>query len=98
MPGKSVIEGLIDTDLLEPEGPFVGKQRLRRAGRRYNMSMQVTAVITHRRNPVFIVSIISQVTPNESSMIKQRSLTNPCSWRIYTSIYQSRAFAAYGHA
>src|SRR5207253_4241104 len=33
------------------------------------MSMQVTA-ITHRRSPVF-VSIISQVTPSESSMIKK---------------------------
>ena len=35
----------------------------------YNMSMQVTA-ITHRRAPVF-ASIISQVTPSESSMIKK---------------------------
>ena len=33
------------------------------------MSMQVTA-ITHRRTPVF-ASIISQVTPSESSVIKK---------------------------
>jgi 4-hydroxy-3-polyprenylbenzoate decarboxylase len=63
-----VIEGLIDTDLLEPEGPF-GESNGYVALEDYNMSMQVTA-ITHRRNPVF-VSIISQVTPSESSMIKK---------------------------
>ena len=63
-----VIEGLIDTDLLEPEGPF-GESNGYVALEDYNMSMQVTA-ITHRRSPVF-VSIISQVTPSESSMIKK---------------------------
>src|SRR6185369_12447154 len=35
----------------------------------FNMPMQVTA-ITHRRTPVF-TSIISQVTPSESSVIKK---------------------------
>lgn len=63
-----VIEGLIDTELLEPEGPF-GESNGYVALEDYNMSMQVTA-ITHRRSPVF-VSIISQVTPSESSMIKK---------------------------
>jgi 4-hydroxy-3-polyprenylbenzoate decarboxylase len=63
-----VIEGFIDTDLLEPEGPF-GESNGYVALEDYNMSMQVTA-ITHRRSPVF-VSIISQVTPSESSMIKK---------------------------
>jgi UbiD family decarboxylase len=63
-----VIEGLIDTGLLEPEGPF-GESNGYVALEDYNMSMQVTA-ITHRRSPVF-VSIISQVTPSESSMIKK---------------------------
>lgn len=63
-----VIEGLVDTDLLEPEGPF-GESNGYVALEDYNMSMQVTA-ITHRRSPVF-VSIISQVTPSESSMIKK---------------------------
>ncbi len=63
-----VIEGLIDTDQLEPEGPF-GESNGYVALEDYNMSMQVTA-ITHRRSPVF-VSIISQVTPSESSMIKK---------------------------
>jgi UbiD family decarboxylase len=63
-----VIEGLIDTELLEPEGPF-GESHGYVALEDYNMSMQVTA-ITHRRSPVF-VSIISQVTPSESSMIKK---------------------------
>jgi len=63
-----VIEGLIDPDLLEPEGPF-GESHGHVALEDFNMSMQVTA-ITHKRSPVF-VSIISQVTPSESSTIKK---------------------------
>jgi 4-hydroxy-3-polyprenylbenzoate decarboxylase len=63
-----VIEGLIDTDYLEPEGPF-GESHGYVALEEYNFSMQVTA-ITRRRDPV-IPSIISQVTPSESSVIKR---------------------------
>ena len=63
-----VIEGLIDSELLEPEGPF-GESHGHVALEDFNMSMQVTA-ITQKRNPVF-VSIISQVTPSESSVIKK---------------------------
>jgi len=63
-----VIEGLIEPDLLEPEGPF-GESNGYVALEDYNMSMQVTA-ITRKRSPVF-VSIISQVTPSESSLIKK---------------------------
>jgi UbiD family decarboxylase len=63
-----VIEGLIDPDLLEPEGPF-GESHGHVALEDFNMSMQVTA-ITHKRSPV-LVSIISQVTPSESSTIKK---------------------------
>jgi 4-hydroxy-3-polyprenylbenzoate decarboxylase len=63
-----VIEGLIDPELLEPEGPF-GESHGHVALEDFNMSMQVTA-ITHKRTPVF-VSIVSQVTPSESSVIKR---------------------------
>ncbi len=63
-----VIEGLIDPDLLEPEGPF-GESHGHIALEDFNMSMQVTA-ITHRQSPVF-VSIVSQVTPSESSVLKK---------------------------
>src|SRR6185436_15276502 len=63
-----VIEGLIDPDLLEPEGPF-GESHGHVALEDFNMSMHVTA-ITRKRSPVF-VSIISQVTPSESSVIKK---------------------------
>src|SRR5215469_16723648 len=63
-----VVEGLIDPELLEPEGPF-GESHGHVALEDFNMSMQVTA-ITHKRAPVF-VSIISQVTPSESSVIKR---------------------------
>ena len=63
-----VIEGLIDPELLEPEGPF-GESHGYVALEDFNMSMQVTA-ITHKRAPVF-VSIVSQVTPSELSVIKR---------------------------
>jgi 4-hydroxy-3-polyprenylbenzoate decarboxylase len=63
-----VIEGLIDPELLEPEGPF-GESHGHVALEDFNMSMQVTA-ITMKRAPVF-VSIVSQVTPSESSVIKK---------------------------
>src|SRR5262249_58341893 len=63
-----VIEGLIDSEWLEPEGPF-GESHGHVALEDFNMSMKVTA-ITRKRNPVF-VSIISQVTPSESSVIKK---------------------------
>jgi len=63
-----VIEGLIDSEMLEPEGPF-GESHGHVALEDFNMSMRVTA-ITHKKKPVF-VSIISQVTPSESSVIKK---------------------------
>jgi len=63
-----VIEGLIDTDYLEPEAPF-GESHGHVALEDYNTIMEVTA-ITHRKDAVF-TSIISQVTPSESSVIKR---------------------------
>jgi 4-hydroxy-3-polyprenylbenzoate decarboxylase len=63
-----VIEGLIDPELLEPEGPF-GESHGHVALEDFNMSMRVTA-ITRKRAPVF-VSIVSQVTPSESSVLKK---------------------------
>jgi 4-hydroxy-3-polyprenylbenzoate decarboxylase len=63
-----VVEGLIDPERLEPEAPF-GESNGYVALEAFNMPMQVTA-ITHKRAPVFC-SIISQVTPSESSVIKK---------------------------
>ena len=63
-----VIEGLIDTDWLEPEGPF-GESHGHVALEEFNLPMRVTA-ITRKRAPV-IPSYISQVTPSESSVIKR---------------------------
>lgn len=63
-----VIEGMIDTEYLEPEAPF-GESHGHIALEDYNMIMDVTA-ITMKRSPV-IPSIISQVTPSESSVIKR---------------------------
>ena len=63
-----VIEGLIDIELLEPEGPF-GESHGHIALEDFNMSMTVTA-ITRKRAPV-LVSIVSQVTPSESSVMKK---------------------------
>ncbi|HEX3969971.1 MAG TPA: UbiD family decarboxylase [Stellaceae bacterium] len=65
-----VIEGLIDTEYLEPEAPF-GESHGHLALEEFNMPMQVTA-ITHRRNAI-IPSYISQVAPSESSVIKRVS-------------------------
>ena len=66
-----VIEGLISTELLEPEGPF-GESTGYVALEDYNLSMEVTA-ITHRKSPLF-TSIISQVTPSESSVMRKVAL------------------------
>jgi 4-hydroxy-3-polyprenylbenzoate decarboxylase len=63
-----VIEGLIDTELLEPEGPF-GESHGHVALEDFNMSMRVTA-ITRKAKPL-LLSIISQVTPSESSVLKR---------------------------
>jgi UbiD family decarboxylase len=63
-----VIEGMIDTEWLEPEAPF-GESHGHVALEEFNMPMRVTA-ITHRKNPI-IPSYISQVAPSESSVIKR---------------------------
>jgi UbiD family decarboxylase len=63
-----VIEGLIDPQVLEPEAPF-GESNGYVALEGFNMPMRVTA-ITRKKKPVFC-SIISQVTPSESSVIKK---------------------------
>ena len=63
-----VIEGLIDTEHVEPEAPF-GESHGHVALEEFNMPMRVTA-ITRRRNPI-IPSYISQVAPSESSVIKR---------------------------
>jgi len=66
-----VIEGLIDPRWLEPEGPF-GESHGHVNLQEYNHIMEVTA-ITHRRDAI-LPSIISQVTPSESSLIKKVAL------------------------
>jgi len=63
-----IIEGLIDTKDLEPEGPF-GESHGYMALEEYNFRMNVTAIT--RRRKYIIPSIISQVTPSESSVIKK---------------------------
>ena len=63
-----VIEGLIDTEFLEPEAPF-GESHGYVNLQEYNAFMNVTAV-TRRRNAI-LTSFISQVTPSESSVIRR---------------------------
>lgn len=63
-----VVEGLIDSQMLEPEGPF-GESHGHVALEDFNMSMKVTA-ITRKGSPV-LASIVSQVTPSESSVLKK---------------------------
>ena len=64
-----VIEGYINTEFVEPEGPF-GESHGYMHPRQLNPFMDVTA-ITHRKDAIY-VSWISQVTPSESSVIKKR--------------------------
>ncbi len=65
-----VIEGFIDTEHVEPEGPF-GESHGHVALEQFNMPMRVTA-ITHRKDAI-VASYLSQVTPSESSAIKRVS-------------------------
>jgi 4-hydroxy-3-polyprenylbenzoate decarboxylase len=66
-----VIEGLIATDCLEPEGPF-GESHGYVNLREFNAFMDVTA-ITRRHHPI-LPSFISQVTPSESSVIRRAAM------------------------
>jgi 4-hydroxy-3-polyprenylbenzoate decarboxylase len=68
-----VIEGKINTDYLEEEGPF-GESHGFMHPRQYNPFMEVEC-ITHRKDAIY-VSIISQVTPSESSVIKRIGYEN----------------------
>jgi len=63
-----VIEGFIDPEYLEPEGPF-GESHGYVVLEDYNLVVEVTA-ITRRRDAV-LSSTISQVTPSESSVMKR---------------------------
>ncbi len=62
-----VFEGIIPTNYLEEEGPF-GESMGYVDPRTLSGVFELTC-ITHRKNPIWI-SIISQVTPSESSKIK----------------------------
>jgi len=63
-----VVEGYIDTEWLEPEGSF-GESHGYMNLKEYNAFMEVTAIT--RRKDAVLVSIVSQVTPSESSLIKR---------------------------
>ena len=63
-----VIEGHLNTEFVEPEGPF-GESHGYMHPRQLNPFMDVTA-ITHRKNAIY-VSWLSQLTPSESSVIRK---------------------------
>ena len=63
-----IVEGLVDIEFLEPEGPF-GESHGYIQIEEYNFIVKVTAIT--RRKDAIISSIISQVTPSESSVIKR---------------------------
>lgn len=63
-----VLEGIIRADVLEPEGSF-GEAHGYCDPRTLSLTFEITA-ITHRTKPVFL-SILSQLTPSESSKLKQ---------------------------
>lgn len=66
-----VIEGFINTEWLEPEAPF-GESHGHVNLQEFNAYMDVTAIT--RRKDAILTSIISQVTPSESSLIKRVAL------------------------
>ena len=66
-----VIEGFINTEWLEPEAPF-GESHGHVNLQEYNAFLEVTC-ITRRRDAI-LTSIISQVTPSESSLMKRVAL------------------------
>jgi 4-hydroxy-3-polyprenylbenzoate decarboxylase len=66
-----VVEGYIETEYLEPEAPF-GESHGHVNLQEFNAYMDVTC-ITRRRDAI-LTSIISQVTPSESSLIKRVAL------------------------
>jgi UbiD family decarboxylase len=66
-----VIEGYINTEWLEPEAPF-GESHGHVNLQEFNAYMEVTAIT--RRKKAILTSIISQVTPSESSLIKRVAL------------------------
>ncbi len=63
-----VVEGFINTEMLEPEAPF-GESHGHVNLQEFNAYMDVTCIT--RRSDSIMTSIISQVTPSESSCIKQ---------------------------
>jgi UbiD family decarboxylase len=63
-----VVEGYADPTYLEPEGPF-GESHGYVALEDYNLVIEVTAIT--RRKDAVLTSIISQVTPSESSVVKR---------------------------
>lgn len=76
-----VFEGIIPTSYLEEEGPF-GESMGVVDPRTLSPVFELTCV-THRKDPVW-VSIISQVTPSESSKIKAMGMTT----LIYRYLHQ----------
>ncbi|MBI2181969.1 MAG: UbiD family decarboxylase [Deltaproteobacteria bacterium] len=63
-----VIEGFLNTEWIEPEGPF-GESHGYMHPRQLNPFMDVTA-ITHRKDAIY-TSWLSQLTPSESSVIRK---------------------------
>lgn len=63
-----IIEGFISTEWLEPEAPF-GESHGHVNPKEYNPFMEVTCIT--RRKAAILCSIISQVTPSESSVMKK---------------------------
>ena len=63
-----IIEGLVDTTMFEPEGPF-GESHGHINLEEYNFIFEITAIT--RRKDAIMATIISQVTPSESSVIKR---------------------------
>jgi 4-hydroxy-3-polyprenylbenzoate decarboxylase len=70
-----ILEGRVRTDILEPEGAF-GEAHGYCDPRFLGMVFEITG-ITHRRSPIYL-SMLSQLTPSESSKSKQKGYETEC--------------------
>lgn len=90
-----VIEGIISTTEVEPEGPF--GEALGYMGQREMTPYFTVTGITHRLNPIW-QSFISQLPPSESSVIKQIGWENNVFKHLRYDLNMTHVTALANHA
>src|SRR5690606_19398639 len=78
-----VIEGYIDPEYLEPEAPF-GESHGHINLEEYNAFLDVTCIT--RRREAILTSIISQLTPSESSLIQRVAMEQLLLYQLWSQL------------